>query len=120
MALIKCPECEKNVSEKAFACPECGYPLSQSGDDANVRQYVAITFPAFEGFSNGCFVYDFEGRELARCRRGKTAVFRCTERMKISIKMSGCFGKPTCTVSPGDRLIVGFRESGKVCISKIG
>lgn len=25
--LIKCPECELNVSDKAITCPHCGYPL---------------------------------------------------------------------------------------------
>ena len=28
MALIKCPECCKNVSSQAESCPNCGYPLS--------------------------------------------------------------------------------------------
>lgn len=28
MALIKCPECEKLISEKAEECPNCGFPLS--------------------------------------------------------------------------------------------
>lgn len=27
MALIKCPECELQVSDKALTCPHCGYPL---------------------------------------------------------------------------------------------
>ena len=27
MALIKCPECEGQVSDKAYACPHCGYPI---------------------------------------------------------------------------------------------
>ena len=25
--LIKCPECELQVSDKAINCPHCGYPL---------------------------------------------------------------------------------------------
>jgi len=29
MALIKCPECGKDVSDKAAACPFCGNPLSK-------------------------------------------------------------------------------------------
>ncbi len=29
MALIKCPECGREVSDKAAACPQCGYPLTQ-------------------------------------------------------------------------------------------
>lgn len=30
MALIKCPECNKEVSDKAPACIHCGYPISQN------------------------------------------------------------------------------------------
>ena len=29
MALIKCPECSKDVSDKAQSCPNCGYELKQ-------------------------------------------------------------------------------------------
>lgn len=28
MALINCPECSKEISDKAKECPHCGYPLS--------------------------------------------------------------------------------------------
>ena len=28
MALVNCPECNNEVSNKAMACPKCGYPLS--------------------------------------------------------------------------------------------
>jgi uncharacterized paraquat-inducible protein A len=27
MALIKCPECDSEVSSEAAACPKCGHPL---------------------------------------------------------------------------------------------
>lgn len=27
MALINCPECNKEISDKAVACPSCGFPL---------------------------------------------------------------------------------------------
>lgn len=33
--LKKCPECELNVSDKALACPHCGYPLSTISRPAN-------------------------------------------------------------------------------------
>lgn len=29
MSLIKCPECNKEISEKAQKCPYCGYPFSE-------------------------------------------------------------------------------------------
>ncbi len=30
MALLKCPECGKEVSDQAKSCPNCGYPLKKS------------------------------------------------------------------------------------------
>jgi|GEM_PF-1886083 len=32
MALIACPECHERVSDRALACPRCGYPLAQQPD----------------------------------------------------------------------------------------
>lgn len=32
MALIKCPECGKEISNKAVACPHCGCPASEWSD----------------------------------------------------------------------------------------
>ena len=39
--MINCPECGKEISDKASSCPNCGFPLTQSGDESN--QNVAIT-----------------------------------------------------------------------------
>lgn len=33
MALIKCPECGKEVSDKAKSCIHCGYPLDECKDE---------------------------------------------------------------------------------------
>ena len=30
MALINCPECENEVSDKAEKCPRCAYPINPS------------------------------------------------------------------------------------------
>ena len=30
MALITCPECKKEVSDRALSCPSCAYPLEQA------------------------------------------------------------------------------------------
>lgn len=34
MALIKCPECGLSISDKAAACPNCGYPLHPAPEPA--------------------------------------------------------------------------------------
>ena len=34
MSLIKCPECDKEISDKVKSCPHCGYPLQEEVDKA--------------------------------------------------------------------------------------
>ena len=38
MALIKCPECGRDISDKANACVHCGYPLSKAADNAEKKE----------------------------------------------------------------------------------
>lgn len=33
MALIKCSECGKKISDKAFVCPNCGYPVKKNQEE---------------------------------------------------------------------------------------
>jgi hypothetical protein len=42
MALIRCPECKKEVSGKAKACPFCGYPFGSSDEIKKAFQQVEI------------------------------------------------------------------------------
>ncbi len=37
MALIKCPECGHEVSDKASSCPNCGYPLRTATSDESEK-----------------------------------------------------------------------------------
>lgn len=38
MPLINCPECQKEISDQAPACPNCGYPLHRPQVQAPVKQ----------------------------------------------------------------------------------
>ncbi len=44
MALIKCPECGKDISDKAPACIHCGYPLSEllSANTSTIKKKTSI------------------------------------------------------------------------------
>lgn len=53
MALIKCPECGKEISDQATACPNCGCPVKQSTTPISTPQ----TSPKFKKKKNGCFVF---------------------------------------------------------------
>jgi hypothetical protein len=44
MALINCPECDKEISDKVKACPNCGYPIiEEDGTYATEPQQVELT-----------------------------------------------------------------------------
>ncbi len=38
MALLKCPECSNEVSDKAVSCPKCGHPLQNTSPQAATPQ----------------------------------------------------------------------------------
>lgn len=43
MALIKCPECGREISDKALACINCGYPLSKETADNSSQENNNLT-----------------------------------------------------------------------------
>lgn len=47
MALIKCPECEKEISDKAQACIHCGYPLVNSSEQAHSESFYKLTLVSY-------------------------------------------------------------------------
>lgn len=42
MALINCPECHKEISDKVKVCPHCGYPLVSESNNANTQRVEVI------------------------------------------------------------------------------
>ncbi|MCD8160790.1 MAG: zinc-ribbon domain-containing protein [Clostridiales bacterium] len=48
MALITCPECNAQVSDKAIACPHCGYPVQEYFQENKIHTgtYDLVLFDA--------------------------------------------------------------------------
>ena len=42
MALIKCPECGKEISDKSKKCPECGYPIKKLKKKSGTKRKIII------------------------------------------------------------------------------
>ncbi len=40
MALINCPECDKEISDKAISCPNCGVPINEKPTVENNDEYL--------------------------------------------------------------------------------
>jgi predicted amidophosphoribosyltransferase len=45
MALFNCPECEARISDKAAACPHCGYPLATQQKGEPLREEFPFMAP---------------------------------------------------------------------------
>lgn len=65
MALIKCPECGKDVSDKAPACIHCGYPLSRPTEQPSTQLYNVI----YKGFPSTQIQYDNQVKMIGCLRQ---------------------------------------------------
>lgn len=47
MALIKCPECSREVSDQADSCPHCGFPIKKQShkDIENILSNASLSRP---------------------------------------------------------------------------
>lgn len=95
MALIRCPECGRNVSDRAQACPECGCPIATEKKNTT----VAIQFDC------GCMIKmkiidAYTEREYWEGRDKQVASFQINQPtdVRIGTKLSG---KTSYHIEPG-------------------
>lgn len=43
MSLINCPECGKQISDKAISCPNCGYPINNKIEKDDCKYDIVLT-----------------------------------------------------------------------------
>lgn len=66
MALIKCPECGKEISSNATACPNCGNPVPKRMCDVCIERSSSLL-----GGGLSCYVY-IDGNMIGELKRGGT------------------------------------------------
>ena len=54
MALIKCPECGKEISDKATSCPNCGAPVSNQNNTGAPVSSTKVAKPVKEKKKGSC------------------------------------------------------------------
>lgn len=105
MSLIRCPECNDEVSNKAIACPHCGYPMSEHVDDwSSGSSDPALTVKRDYEFTQLLNAGNKIGA-IKRCREltnlglkeAKELVEQVAQRQGIRLKtQSGCFIATAC------------------------
>lgn len=103
MALIKCPECGKEVSSKAQVCINCGYPLSEIPTSGVVR--IKMPNNIVEGWaglfsSRRATVLNAKGETLWEGQHGENANFTIEEPTQITIQLGGWANDVEGTVHP--------------------
>ncbi len=103
MAIIKCPECSKEISDKAKSCPNCGCPLEEMTTSGVVR--IKMPNNIVEGFaglfsSRDAVVEKTYGGTLWRGKHGENASFTIDGPTQITIKLGGWANEVSGTVYP--------------------
>lgn len=84
MALINCPDCGKEVSNKAFACIHCGCPLQLSPKSVKIKMplYSSTIFIKNKKYA----ILDSNNNTLWSGEIGKIAEFELDTPTEIKIK----------------------------------
>ena len=110
MALMKCPDCGKEISEKAKKCPFCGSPLENErlttcpacghavskkatacpncGQPLEYAPKVKIEFLKLDGIGKrSCIILDKNGFILAKCNHGETVELAICSTVEVMIRI---------------------------------
>ena len=82
MALIKCAECGRDVSDKASTCPNCGYPISKNVNTGMVQVKLGM-FQSTQGAS-----ISSNGKVLWSGKTGQIAELKIDRPTKVQIRYS--------------------------------
>lgn len=108
MALITCPDCGKQVSDKAPACPNCGCPIKVAKHDNRVRIQIPNTEAlGGQGIINAFIAKDAYVRSGARTlwegKHGTMAIFEISAPAEITVDLGKWANPTTGKVVPGHR-----------------
>lgn len=100
MALIKCPECELQVSDRAISCPHCGYPM-QEEKKAPKKKKVNKRRRLPNGFGQ---ITEIKNKNLRKPFRAMVTVGKTP------------FGKPICKLLKPEAYFATYNEAYEALI----
>lgn len=108
MALIACPDCGKQVSDKAPACPSCGCPIETKRVDKRVRIAIPNTEAlGGQGLINAFIAKDAtisaNGKRLWSGKHGQLAIFELSEPTEVTVNLGRWGNLVSGRVEPGHR-----------------
>ena len=103
MALIKCPECGREISDRAKNCINCGCLIETLSRIGKVKikmpNNIVVGLVGLVA-SRRAVVTDLCGRELWSGQHGQTAIFEVNGPTKVFIELGGLANKVVGIVNP--------------------
>lgn len=119
MALIKCPECEREISDKAEKCIHCGYPLKpqQQIPKPQITEGKAIfsTSNDFIGLLGKYTIKDKDGNVVAKLKANDYFEIKINVDTTFYVRYSGAFTSFKEAFAPAGtttRFSIGLTGSG--------
>ena len=108
MALITCPDCGKQLSDQAPACPNCGRPMKKKPTDKRVRISIPNTEAlGGQGLMNAFIKKDAYVRSgskvLWQGKHGVVAIFEIDTPMQVTVDLGFWANETKGQVVPGHR-----------------
>ena len=106
MAMVKCPECGRDVSDRAAACPTCGFPIASSFSNV-----IKIKLDP-GNINTGLDVRIFDARTnklIVASRTGSVVDLKSDKPLKIYFAMFNDKPQFTTTVEPGKKYCTTLR-----------
>ena len=102
MALIKCTECGKEISDRATSCPNCGCPIAELSPNGIVRIKMPVLELGLVGLfsSRAATILDERNNVLWKGKHGENASFMVNGATNIIISLGGWANEVTGTVFP--------------------
>lgn len=113
MALIKCSECGKEVSDKASSCPNCGAPVESENNmqENSLKVGIEVAKDPNTITHYNCNIYDITNGnkiKIAQCKEEQSVIIECTENMLLQFDFD--LRKEQYEVVPGKNYKVNFEK----------
>lgn len=110
MALIKCPECGKEISDRAQACIHCGAPLNDAVGRLMIKsQKYPDPKPTV---TREIGIYEVSGKKIASLHTGTGITIDVKEDMDIYARLDNMY-----LVKPSNTLHVSSSKTTRIAIS---
>ena len=113
MALIKCSECGKEVSDKATSCPNCGVPIENNSNALKDTLKIGIEVEKDPNTIThyNCNIYKITNGnkiKIAQCKEEQSIAIECSENMLLQFEFD--LRKEQYEVVPGKNYKVNFEK----------